>query len=81
MCECINEYNKKLQQMLECEGKVKTNWILFDDNTLVDYPSGMVFVYRRKKKNGELEARQRSVPLAPNYCPFCGKPYKIKAED
>jgi hypothetical protein len=78
MCDCIEEYNKKLQQMLGSEGKIKTNWRLYADDTLIEYPSGMEFMYHRKKKDGTLEARQRSMPLVPNYCPFCGKPYKTK---
>jgi hypothetical protein len=38
------------------------------------------FRYRRRKKNGDLEARftDRSTNIAPNFCPFCG--IKIKEE-
>jgi hypothetical protein len=81
VCDCIEEYNKRLQQMLDCEGSIKANWRLLEDNTLVIYPTGMKFVYRRKKKDGTLETRQRSARLVPYYCPFCGKPYKTKDDD
>ena len=78
MCNRIEEYNKKLQQMLDCEGSIKSTWRLYAVDTLIEYPLGMEFMYHRKKKDGTPEVRQRSFPLVPNYCPFCGKPYKTK---
>jgi hypothetical protein len=78
MCNCIEIIKTKLDKELECDGKVKTNWKLLEDGTLMDFPAGLEFVYHRKKKDGTLETKQRSVSLMPMFCPFCGKPYNEK---
>jgi len=75
MCNCIKELNKNLNEITDGEGKVKTAYRLTNDGLMIDYPSGMVFVYQRRKKDGTLEKKRSTTPLIPNYCPFCGKPY------
>jgi len=74
MCNCIETITTKMQEMLNCDGKVKTNWQLLEDGTLIEYPAGLEFVYHRKKKDGTLETKKSSAPLKPTFCPFCGKP-------
>ena len=81
MCDCIEKFNKQLNETLNCDGKVSVSYLIDKHDDMIAFPDGMRFVFRRKKKNGEFESRQRSVPLVPTYCPFCGKPYKIKDDD
>lgn len=71
MCNCIEEFNAYLNEKLNCQGKIIVSYFTDTEGNMTAFPSGMKFVYHRRK----------SVPIVPNYCPFCGKPYKIKDED
>jgi hypothetical protein len=77
MCNCIEIIKANLDKELGCNGQVKASYKVFEGDLFV-YPAGLEFIYHRKKKDGTFETKQRSLPLIPKFCPFCGKPYSEK---
>lgn len=75
MCNCIEELNKTLREEYnDPEAKIKVNYS-FTNNLFIVLPTGLLFQYRKRKKDNSFYDKKTSINITPTFCPFCGKKY------
>jgi len=68
------------EQLGDPNGSIDTGFIR-SGSALLEVPSGMVFRFHTKKKDGTFSKNQTTASLVPTFCPFCGKPYRKDSEE
>lgn len=69
---CIDEFEKDIREKIGDRNAALD--ITFDMKG--DIFPALRYFYRRRKKDGSNEIRQRKGIIIPTYCPFCGVKYK-----
>ena len=77
MCKCIEEIKEKIKETYpDTYHDLKDPYGFTVSGNKIVTRASVSFLYRKKKKDGELTTKQFELPVITTHCPFCGGKYE-----